>query len=202
MSAKLLDGHDYDELEALLDAVGGEQNLGLDGVHGLLSALAVGPGEVSADDWLPLALGKHPRAIVHPQLDRCIELLLNLHESIEYALDHYAYEPVLMEHQDADGDCEVDHNGWCIGFAAGIDLLGDDWEDALCSDAGVIAAASALQALGVTCDPFTRCLAQPETSSDYDQEALLQRLPNCLIELRHYWEEPRDEHQSRRHRLH
>ena len=202
MSDKLLDSHDFDELDALLDNVGSSQSLGLDGVHGLLSALAAGPGKVGPDDWLPLALGRHPRVIQHQDLDRCIELLLTLRESIDYALDHYAYEPVLIEHHDDDDEPEIDHSGWCVGFAAGVDLMADDWETALREDRGVVAAAIALQAIGVTCDPFTRCLEQPESTNEFDRETLIQRLPACLIDLRQYWEEQRDDHGIRSHRLH
>ncbi len=202
MSTKLLDGHDYDELDALLDSVGRSQGLGLDGVHGLLSALAVGPRKVNAEQWLPLALGVDPRIIQHADVDRCVELLLTLSESIDYGLQHYAYEPVLMEHRDEHGDSEVDQYGWCVGFAAGVDLLAEYWEAKLCDESVLIEAATPLQRLGVSCESFTRCLPAAQTMDHCDREALIRRIPACLIDIRHFWEEQRDDHQPRSHRLH
>lgn len=202
MSTKLLDAHDYDELDALLQTVGNSRSLGLDGVHGLLSALAVGPRKVNAHDWLALALGEEPRIIQHPDLDRCIELLLTLSESIVYALQHYAYEPVLMEHQDEHGEAEVDQYGWCVGFAAGIDLLADDWEAKLSTDPALVETVMPLSALGVNCETFTRHLPPAQQPANhFEREALIRRLPACLIDIRHYWEEQRDD-QPRSHRLH
>lgn len=202
MSSKLLDNHDFDELDALLSSVVAGENLGLDGVHGLLSALAAGPGQVGPDQWLPLALGRDPRAIHHDDLDRLIELLLTLREAIDYALDHYSYEPVLMEHHHDDGDSDLDPEGWCVGFAAGVDLLDQPWTAALRSEPSVREAATLLQSLGVSCDPFTRCLEQPPAIDDFQRERLIQRLPASLIELRQYWEEQRDDHPPHSHRLH
>jgi uncharacterized protein len=51
-----LDDSELDELDRYLRAHTGEDDLLLDGVHGLLSALAVGPLVVLPEEWLPEVL--------------------------------------------------------------------------------------------------------------------------------------------------
>ncbi|MBV8157554.1 MAG: UPF0149 family protein, partial [Dyella sp.] len=51
-----LDDNELEELDQYLRAHVGDGDLLLDGVHGLLSALAVGPLQVLPEEWLPEVL--------------------------------------------------------------------------------------------------------------------------------------------------
>ncbi|MGH8121136.1 MAG: UPF0149 family protein, partial [Rudaea sp.] len=48
-----LDDSELEELDQFLRAHAGEDHLLLDGVHGLLTAVGIGPERIAADEWLP-----------------------------------------------------------------------------------------------------------------------------------------------------
>ena len=56
----ILDEQDFEEIDRLLEALGADDGLRLDGAQGLLTALIVGPQEVGPEDWLPVILGGEP----------------------------------------------------------------------------------------------------------------------------------------------
>ena len=90
-----LDDNELEELDRYLRAHVGEGDLLLDGVHGLLSALAVGPTQVLPDEWLPEVL--HEPFSDEVEGNRVLALLAKLNDSISAELDVEAYEPILGE---------------------------------------------------------------------------------------------------------
>jgi yecA family protein len=75
-----LDDNELAELDRYLRAHSGEGDLLLDGVHGLLSALAVGPLLVLPDEWLPEVL--HEPFADEDEGNRVLALLAKLNDSI------------------------------------------------------------------------------------------------------------------------
>ncbi|NMW25319.1 YecA family protein, partial [Rhodanobacter denitrificans] len=108
-----LDDDELDELDRYLRAHTGEGDLLLDGVHGLLSALAVGPLLVLPDEWLPEVLHE-PFADEH-EGNRVLALLAKLNDSIVAELEVDAYEPILGE-VEMEGGPMLSAAGWCEGF--------------------------------------------------------------------------------------
>ena len=121
-----LDDNELEELDRYLRAHSGEGDLLLDGVHGLLSALAVGPLLVLPDEWLPEVL--HEPFADEDEGNRVLALLAKLNDSISAELDVDAYEPILGEVELETGPM-LSAAGWCEGFSRGIDLRASlfDW---------------------------------------------------------------------------
>src|SRR3569623_3233112 len=86
---------ELDELDRYLRAHAEDGRLLLDGVHGMLSAIAVGPLEVLPDEWLPEVL--HDPFANEAEGNRVLELLAKLSDSIRVELGVDAYEPILGE---------------------------------------------------------------------------------------------------------
>lgn len=184
-----LDDQDYEELDQLLQKLGAEDGLRLDGAQGLLTALAVGPRPVGPEVWLPVILGGEPVGVPPEMLQSLLRLLLRLLAMIERGLEVYAFDPILAEVEDeADG---VDVSGWCEGFSLGVDLQAELWEQRLQEeDQQLIDLLSPIVALGVDDGVFAEIRdTEVPPLADIEREHLLQQLPGILIELRQYWRE-------------
>ena len=114
-----LDDKELEELDRYLRSHTGEGDLLLDGVHGLLSALAVGPLLVLPDEWLPEVL--HEPFADENEGNRVLALLAKLNDSIAAEIEVDAYEPILGEVELETGPM-LSAAGWCEGFSRGIDL--------------------------------------------------------------------------------
>jgi uncharacterized protein len=149
-----LNDTELDELDRFLRARASDDDLLLDGVHGLLTALAVGPTPAVPDEWLP-------EVLLAPFTDpdegnRVLGLLAKLNDSIPAELDLDAYEPILGEVGD---DAAVDEAaaagpvltaaGWCEGFSRGIDLRASLWENRLAEDPQLMELLGPIMALAV-----------------------------------------------------
>lgn len=60
--AVLLDEQDFEEIDRLLESLGADDGLRLDGAQALLTALVVGPQPIGPEEWLPVILGGEPWA--------------------------------------------------------------------------------------------------------------------------------------------
>ena len=126
-----LGDEELDELDTYLRGHVGEGDLLLDGVHGLLSALAVGPVQVLPEEWLPEVL--HEPFTDENEGNRVLALLAKLNDSITAELEVEAYEPILGE-VDTETGPVLSAAGWCEGFSRGIDLRAGLWEKRLADD--------------------------------------------------------------------
>src|SRR6185503_962008 len=139
---------ELDELDRYLRAhvQEGDDRLLLDGVHGLLSALAVVPLPVLPDEWLPEVL--HEPFANEREGNRVLELLAKLNDSISAELDVDAYEPILGE-IDTETGPQLSAAGWCEGFSRGIDLRAALWENRLAEDPQLMELLGPVMALAV-----------------------------------------------------
>ncbi len=110
-----LDDADLEALDRFLRAHGGEDDLLLDGVHGLLTAISIGPQSAALpDEWLPEVL--HEPFADEDEGRHILGLLARLNESVELELESDSYEPILGEVELDDGDTTLSAHGWCEGF--------------------------------------------------------------------------------------
>jgi uncharacterized protein len=180
-----LDDAELDELDRYLRARAGEGDLLLDGVHGLLSALAVGPLEVLPEEWLPEVL--HEPFADEDEGSRVLALLAKLNDSISAELDVDAYEPILGE-VDSEGGPVLSAAGWCEGFSRGIDLRAALWEKRLADDPQLMELLGPVMALAVD-EGVLNADADFEKLSDEEYDECLAQVPAVLDAVSQYWHE-------------
>ena len=144
-----LDEQDFEEVDKLLESLGAEDGLRLDGAQGLLTALIVGPQDVGPEDWLPVILGGEPLGAPSPKLQRLLDLLLRLQASLAHGLDMHSYDPIFAEHEGDDDERAVDAGGWCEGFSLGVDLNAEIWEQRMQEDRTLLEMLAPIVALAV-----------------------------------------------------
>lgn len=179
-----LDDNELAELDRYLRAHSGEGDLLLDGVHGLLSALAVGPLLVLPDEWLPEVL--HEPFADEDEGNRVLALLAKLNDSITAELDVDAYEPILGEVILETGPM-LSAAGWCEGFSRGIDLRAGLWENRLAEDIQLMELLGPVMALAVDEGVLTAD-AEFEKLSDEDYDECLAQVPTVLSAVNQYWQ--------------
>ena len=179
-----LDDNELEELDRYLRAHSGEGDLLLDGVHGLLSALAVGPLLVLPDEWLPEVL--HEPFADEDEGNRVLDLLAKLNDSISAELDVDAYEPILGEVELETGPM-LSAAGWCEGFSRGIDLRASLWENRLSEDPQLMELLGPVMALAVD-EGILSADTEFEKLSDDEYDECLSQVPAVLSAVNQYWQ--------------
>lgn len=179
-----LDDQELEELDQYLRAHAGEDHLLLDGVHGLLTAIGIGPEKVAPDEWLPEVL--HEPFADEEEGKRVLELLARLSESVELEVEADNYEPILGEIELDDGDSALSALGWCEGFSRGVDLRARLWESRLGADSHLTELLGPIMALAVEEGVFaTDTDFAPLSEQEYDD--CLAQLPGAVNAVAHYW---------------
>ncbi|NID16596.1 YecA family protein [Luteibacter yeojuensis] len=180
-----LDDKELEELDTYLRAHGGEGDLMLDGVHGLLSAVAIGPLEVKPEEWLHEVL--HDAFDDENEGNRVLALLAKLNDSIGAELDVDAYEPILGEVDTEEGPL-LSAAGWCEGFSRGIDMRAQIWENRLAEDPTLMQLLGPIMALAVD-EGVLQADAEFEKLTDEEYDECLGQLPEVLNAVGDYWRE-------------
>jgi len=156
----------------------------LDGVHGLLTALAVGPQPAQPDEWLPEVLCQ-PFADA-TQGRHILGLLARLNDSIHSELDADCYEPILGEMQDEQGQTGISTAGWCSGFAHGMDLRSNIWEARLDEDMQLVELLAPVMELAAQ-DGALGDSEAVEPMSEQEYGTRLAELPEIVDAMAQYW---------------
>ncbi|WP_266160754.1 YecA family protein [Dyella silvatica] len=180
-----LDDNELDELDRYLRGHAGDGDLLLDGVHGMLSGLAVGPLHVLPEEWLPEVL--HEPFADEEEGNRVLALLAKLNDSISAELDVDAYEPILGEVDTATGPM-LTAAGWCEGFSRAIDLRATLWEKRLADDPHLMELLGPVMALAVD-EGVLSAEADFAKLSDDEYDECLAQVPMVLGAVNQYWHE-------------
>lgn len=175
---------ELDELDRFLRAEAGEDDLLLDGVHGLLTALAVGPLGASPEEWLAQIL--HQPFADAAQGERILTLLARLNDAITPELETGAYEPILGEIELEDGGSAFSARGWCEGFSRGIDLHAPAWEGRLGPDSELMQLLGPIIALAIDEGVF-ESEGEFAPLDDEDYEECLASIPQAVASVAAYW---------------
>jgi len=172
---RYLRGHAQDSDETML----------LDGVHGMLTALAIGPDPALPEEWLPEIL--HAPLEDPEQGAAVLGLLAKLNDSIPAELEGEVYEPVLGEVEPEQAvHSDLSAAGWCEGFSRGIDLRASIWESRLAEDGELLEMLSPIMALAV--DEGVLSADVPIAKlDDNEYEACLAQIPDAVEAVAHYW---------------
>ncbi len=179
-----LDDKELEELDRYLRAHTGDGDLLLDGVHGLLSALAVGPLLVLPDEWLPEVL--HEPFADENEGNRVLALLAKLNDSIAAEIEVDAYEPILGEVELESGPV-LSAAGWCEGFSRGIDLRASLWESRLSEDPQLMELLGPVMALAVD-EGILSADTEFEKLSDDEYDECLAQVSAVLGAVNQYWQ--------------
>jgi uncharacterized protein len=180
-----LDDAELEELDRYLRAHAEEGHLLLDGVHGMLSALAVSPVQALPEDWLPEVL--HDVFADETEGNRVLALLAKLNDSIVAELNLDAYEPILGE-VDTDEGPALSAAGWCEGFSRGIDLHAALWEKRLADDPRLLELLGPVMALAVD-EGILSAETEFEQLTDEEYDECLAQVPAVLSAVGRYWQE-------------
>jgi uncharacterized protein len=184
---EIIDDSELEVLDHFLrgHACDSDETMLLDGVHGMLTALAIGPDPALPEEWLPEVL--HAPFENPEQGEAVLGLLAKLNDSIPVELEGEMYEPVLGEIDSG----EPVHNdlsaaGWCAGFSRGIDLRAGIWEARLAEDIELLEMLGPIMALAV--DEGVLAADVPIARlDDQEYEACLARIPEAVEAVAHYW---------------
>ena len=177
---------DLEVLDRFLRAHAGEDDLLLDGVHGLLTAINIGPQPALPDEWLPEVL--HEPFADEDEAKGILALLARLNESVALELEAEDYEPILGEVELDDGDAALSAHGWCEGFSRGVDLRARVWEARLGADSQLTELLGPIMALAVEEGVFsTDADFAPLSEQEYDD--CLSQLPGAVSAVARYWRE-------------
>jgi uncharacterized protein len=175
---------ELEELDQFLRAHGTEEDLLLDGVHGFLTALAIGPAPAKPDEWLPEIL--HEPFGDSDQGKRVLTLLARLNDAIAPELETGTYEPILGELDTEDGELAFTSRGWCEGFSRGIDLRAPSWEGRLGNDSDLMELLGPIIALAID-DGVFESDAEFAPLSDEDYDECLAQIPSAVSAVAEYW---------------
>ena len=178
-----------DELEELdqflrRQARDDEPDLLLDGVHGLLTALAVGPEPALPDEWLPEVL--HAPFADEEEGEFILSLLARLNDSILAEIEAETYEPILGEVELEDGGTTLSALGWCEGFSRGIDLRAGTWDSRLSEDPQLMELLGPIMALAID-EGVLQSETEFERLSDKEYDDCLAQLPEAVSNVAQYW---------------
>ncbi len=175
---------DLEELDRFLRTHAKEEDLLLDGVHGFLTALAIGPTPAKPEEWLPEIL--HEPFADADEGERVLTLLARLNDAIAPELETGTYEPILGELEMDEGHPAFTARGWCEGFSRGIDLRAPSWEGRLGNDSELMELLGPIIALAIDDGVFeSDAEFAPLGEDDYDE--CLAQIPQAVGAVADYW---------------
>ena len=188
---------ELEELDQFLRAHASDEDMLLDGVHGFLTALAIGPAPAKPEEWLPEIL--HEPFADPDEGERVLTLLARLNDAIAPELETGSYEPILGELDVEDGAPPAfTARGWCEGFSRGIDLRAPSWEGRLGHDSDLMELLSPIIALAID-DGVFESDAEFAPLGDEDYDECLAQIPEAVGAVAEYWRAHPLEERDRTH---
>lgn len=185
---QVLEEHEYDELGALLDARLTESGLQLDGLQGLITAVAIGPEPVPPDEWMAHVLDEGQPFESVQQAERAISLVLRLYNSVAQDLEDLHYEPILGQIDTESGETTLSAHGWCEGFSIGVDLRCEQWESRMKDDVELMKVLEPILKLSGDEGVFeTEPGEEPAALSEIEYEESLAKLATSVYDVQQYW---------------
>jgi len=176
--------NELEELDQFLRARAGDEDMLLDGVHGFLTALAIGPAPAKPEEWLPEIL--HEPFADSSEGERVLTLLARLNDAIAPELETGSYEPILGELDIEEGPPAFTARGWCEGFSRGIDLRAPSWEGRLGHDSDLMELLSPIIALAID-DGVFESDAEFAPLGDEEYDECLAQIPSAVGAVAEYW---------------
>lgn len=163
--------------EFLLSDACDDEVLTVDEVHGLLTALQVGPQPMAEAEWLAMAWGE-PQFADAAQRERMVGLMQRLNRDIEAVLQAGRdFEPLAVEVEE-NGVEVVAFEGWCFGFMLGVESCQAEWDKLPKDEENLLAPMAQLALLNSDEEP---------QMDDEEYEQWVELLPGAVMGLYSYW---------------
>jgi len=160
--------------------------LSIDGVHGFLTAIAIAPEAVSAEQWLPEVL--FSPFIVLEKGERIFFLLTRFHDTIVQDIGEGEYDPILSIIKEENNPTRLSAYGWCEGFIRGVSLWPDSWESRLdTQDSELAFLLAPIIALAGAEGVFSS--EDEEKLSSEEFEECIEAVSAAVTSIATYWEE-------------
>ncbi len=184
-----LEASELDELHEFLGRRAEGGGLMLDAVHGLLTAVVIGPEPISASEWLGHVVDEAQGFETEEEANRVLALLIRLYNSVVQELEALSYQPIFGEIEIADSDqTELSARGWCEGFAIGVDLRSALWEGRMQQDPELMELLHPIIALAADEGVFETSEGETiEPLSDEDFEIALNAVAGAVADVQQYW---------------
>jgi len=184
-----LEARELDELHEFLGRRAEGGGLMLDAVHGLLTAVVVGPEPVSASEWLGHVIDEQQGFESEEEANRILALLIRLYNSVVQELEALSYQPIFGEIEMAESeDTELSARGWCEGFAIGVDLRSGLWEGRMQQDPELLELLHPVITLAADEGVFETQEGEPiEPLTDEDFELALNGVAGAVADVQQYW---------------
>jgi uncharacterized protein len=129
-----LSDKEFQELDQfLLSDRCAEDGMTMDTLHGYMTALVIGPQEISMAEWLPAVWGSDPSKAPVFKSDKEMERITGLMArfmneiAITFEVAPKEFEPLYCEHE-WEGKALLDGEAWAWGFCLGMDLRPALWQ--------------------------------------------------------------------------
>ena len=154
-----------------------DETLSVDEVHGMLTALQIGPQAMAEVDWLSLAWGS-PQFVDETQQQRMLDMMRRLNHDIETTLEAGVdFEPLAVEVEE-DGEIVVTFDGWGFGFMVGVATCQEQWDQLPPDEENLLAPMAQLALLS----------SDEEAEMEEDEyDSWVELLPGAVLGLNSYW---------------
>lgn len=190
-----LELHELDELHEFLARRAESGGLMLDAVHGLLTAVVIGPEPIPASEWMTHVVQTEENFASEDEANRILALLIRLYNSIVQELDSLSYQPIFGEvdddtenESDEPGGAGLSARGWCEGFSLGVDLRGKLWEGRMRRDPQLLDLLNPVIALAAEEGMLETDEGELiEPLSDDEFEDALNHVAGAVADVQQYW---------------
>lgn len=187
----LLDPPTDDELFSLagllVERPCGRPALGLEQVHGLLTALHCVPGPLPPRDWLPVVFGGDVERARGRTGAAMVAVVMRMSNTIARSLFDTSMQETWEPLVAFPGTCEqVSARSWCDGFLVGLDLKTRAWVEQIEEDAEMRRVLCPIVALSTR---FAGVLeaAGRSLEDDADEQELEDMIPGAVLAAYDWW---------------
>ncbi len=121
---------DLERLDHFLADEAPDSSMGLDELHGLLTAVICSPHVILPSQWIPVVWGdQEPEFANLDQAQDISGMMMRMNNDVASWLADGIFEPLFMEETLANGHVILDPHGWCEGFVRGMQLQPGAWHD-------------------------------------------------------------------------
>ena len=187
----LLDAPSDDELFSLagflVERPCGRPSLGLEQLHGFLTALHCVPGPLPPRAWLPVVFGGDVERAKGRTGSAMVAVTMRVSNEIARSLfdttNQESYVPLVA----FPGTCQhVSARAWCDGFLVGLDLKSRAWVEHIEEDAGMRRVLCPIIALSTRFGAVLESAGR-RLEDDANEEELEEMLPSAVLAAYNWW---------------